>query len=758
MNALSNPLQMAVNIIYVVFAVIILLGLLRGLRKGLYKSIADVIFVIIGAALSFVIARLVSQTFTDVNKLASLLESVKKLFSKFSVVVDFIETVQAYLAEFAGAEGAVNLIMTIPVVIICPILFSVIYILLGIILKIPKLLIERLIFGPNGGVNYKGGNRLLGGIVGGVRTLLSFAILIVPIIGFINMPGVIADAAKDAKPTEDGKTASYTEYLREIDESYLSDIKNNVALKTVYNCGGKWMFNSLSTIKAEGIKVSLTKDLCSAAKMEASASYFYGVKIEDYGEEQEKQIENIKNAINESDFMPTLVSGTLSYVSRTWLDGKSILGLEKIDVGEYYQPTFDEILGMCAQMNTETAKEDISTIATIARITIDSGLLKEIGDENGNVIEIVSGEKFMTDLVLALYDNVRTRRFIEMGSNALINYVYKLYDEVNNTTTDWCEQIDLSNVGRDEMRLEALRLASIISAVDDFTQSVVVEGDEDVTVDFQETFLQSDIGSLGRALDLMKQSVLFENSYEFILGAVLRSEAFSELGIFNEEVIQLMLDKDTNLETMLVSRQQLARLANSVGGMENASEAIKLIIKNITPEEAETIKKTLTPEALGKFGSDKSEALSKTLTSVVDSLAEAGDMSDEQLEKEAQAIDKMVTVAKASSDSDAPNIFSKGADDESKSGMTADDLVSSVMDSEIMTSSIKKATTDEDGNKVEDPYKISSGMSEEDKQSATDAINNYYEENKTAENDEEMKEDLSSLASILGIDPSELFK
>ena len=92
----AGTLQTVTTAIYIVFAVVAVLGVLRGLMKGFYKSIVDVIFVVIEAALSFLIARIISSTFTNVDKFNSLLESVKGFASKSETIVGYIEKIQEY--------------------------------------------------------------------------------------------------------------------------------------------------------------------------------------------------------------------------------------------------------------------------------------------------------------------------------------------------------------------------------------------------------------------------------------------------------------------------------------------------------------------------------------------------------------------------------------------------------------------------------------------------------------------------------------
>jgi hypothetical protein len=87
--------------------------------------------------------------------------------------------------------------------------------------------------------------------------------------------------------------------------------------------------------------------------------------------------------------------------------------------------------------------------------------------------------------------------------------------------------------------------------------------------------------------------------------------------------------------------------------------------------------------------------------------------------------------------------------------MTASELVGTVMDSTIVSNAIESASKDEDGNLIEDPYKISNKLTDSDKSSAKDAIENYYAQNASPDgNNEELVNKLGSLANIFGIDVS----
>jgi hypothetical protein len=122
------------------------------------------------------------------------------------------------------------------------------------------------------------------------------------------------------------------------------------------------------------------------------------------------------------------------------------------------------------------------------------------------------------------------------------------------------------------------------------------------------------------------------------------------------------------------------------------------------------------------------------------------------LSGEIEAVDKIVSTVQAATDGDkSSNLFSNGEDDSSRSGLTADELVDTVVNSTIVSSAINSSSKDEEGNTDENSYGISDKLTEADKDSAKTAIEQYYQNNATEGEDAELKETLDSLASIFGV-------
>ena len=173
------------------------------------------------------------------------------------------------------------------------------------------------------------------------------------------------------------------------------------------------------------------------------------------------------------------------------------------------------------------------------------------------------------------------------------------------------------------------------------------------------------------------------------------------------------------------------------------------------------MKSVITTDTLEDFGMSSEEAstMSNTINSVIDGISSStANMSEEQIEKEVEAITTVVGVMQdiTSGDINADNIF--GSEGDSVTGMTADELVDTIVSSEIISNAVIGASKGGNNETVEDPYGIGNSLSEEDKTVAEDAIKNYYENNSTGgAEDEALKNKLDAVANILGMDSSAWF-
>ena len=753
--------------------VLFLFGFLRGLRKGFYKSLMDLGFVALCLIASIMIAKGITNTLTDIAGLTDILMSVKDSVPDLAPTVD---SALEMIEQFGDNPEMINVLLALPAALITPVLFIPIYIILGILIKIPKLIIERIVVGKNGGPSYRGGNRLLGGLVGGVRNALFIVVILVPIVGYaflagdvvktidsVSLDGSAVGVNTEAEKNEGGTVLLGAETSATIGMADIGQILDNPAMKGIYNFGGKLVFNSLTTKTVEGVKVDASKEVNTFAELYANFAPFMTEAPENYGDAQKQGINNIKVMLNDSEFLTFVVSEGLSFVAEKWKNGEDAFGIEKIEVGEDLQPLFDGILETLSTTNSENIKGDIETISNLISTCIDDGVFEELGKEEPDFMGLIQKETFITNLLLEIYKNERTRPIIGYAMDMVVDL---LSDSLATEGSDIPkpDSVNMNNISEIDIRNDAKIISSVVGKFLAFMESTENLDSSDPNA----FILNADLGALGSAIDSLRESALLGNTCEYLIKVMLNSDMVKDLGFVNDDLVAKLSDKSFKIENTLVSAQKLAVMALNFSGdgitEENFEDAIKFMVSEMTPETAETIKSAISEDTLKDFGisEEQAGAVSSTIGSIVDSMANAtGDMTEEEIKKETEAISTLVNtvMGAVSSDSgseDISNIF--GGEEDSKTGITAESFVDTVVSSQVISSAIVGATKDENGEKVEDPYGFADTLTEDDKAIAEDTIKEYFDNNKSGdETDEALKETLGAVAGILGMDPSAWF-
>ena len=762
--------------IYATLICTVIGGVLLGMRRGLYKSLLDLGVTIFSIIISFFASKWISKSLLDEGKIIEFFDWIMQQ------APDMVETLTPIKETFIGLSNdtnALGMAVVFPVVLLIPLIFLIVYSLISLVLKLPKAIIARTVFGKNSGETYHGGSRIFGAAVGLVAKVLSFVVTVVPIIGYVvlvsntmldvgeastkEIPSsiTIVETMSSNESSDDLEQEPEIQPAQTMEESissmgesclqarndYITPIAENPIFKVVYTCGGEWFFKSLSSANVEGEKVSLTDEINVLSGVYAEMVTLLKVPSAEYGEVQMTAIDNMAEILGNAKVAPTIISGFLSYSSNAWLNGEKVFGAEKVIVGDYYEPTLDKILTICSQTTNDTIKEDLHTIGNVVNICIEQGAFVEIS--NGTPINIPKNEEFMGKLYIELYENGRTRPLVGDMINAFKNYIYRVYNDVNGTSIPYPEQLDINALTRGDVYVEGKLTASILNDFSNFY----------ATVDMNETdntkfLIQADVRSLGKALDKIERSILFGDSYLFIMPAILRSEGAAQFAFMTPEFAEAMINRKTSMESVLVARQQIAIILSATKN-DGREDAIKYILENIDVDSAAVIKETLTSDVLLQFGMNnvESEAMSSTLNSIVDEIAaNESDYSEEQLNAEMEAISMIVNTVKGATSEEEDNLFATEEGDYSKSDLTAEQFVETIVESEIVASAIINSSKDEEGELIDDPYKISSGMSASDKESVTNALESYYENNKTEPaEDKELEKKLNAIANILGV-------
>lgn len=724
--------------ILVAFIAIAALGFLLGFKKGTFKSLTDLVFLALNVFISVLVATAVAKNVVTVDTLAQYFPEVAPSIGLDDTIIN---QVNGYLSSPELYSTAVALVLALATIIVLPIVFMVTFILLGIILFIIKLIVNSVIVPSTKGIGLKLG----GGLIGAVVKAAALAVLIMPIVGYANYASDTIDMLK----SENTQVESVAEIEQMVDEATETPV-----FKAVYSFGGKKLFDTLTTIKVNDIRISLTHETETAINLYKESDNFIGVPINEYGDKQIDSIERIEEIILDADFVPALLSNVLAYVANEWNNGNAVLGYEKPVIGTELQEALDSTITVLAQTTPSSFKQDLCTVAEIAKYAIEDGVVYALTSEDGDIMHVLENTNVISDILVELHRNERTRPILPAITNGVVNYLYSIYDEVNGTTTEQHHMVDINGLTESVVQNEGAIISNVIVELDTFMISIK-EYSGRSTIDIVKF---GDFAALGRAFNGIKRSYLFCDTYEFILRTVLESKGCCELGILDEQFIKNAILHDSDMEMMLVSRQKIALLVLSMykGEELDYNDAIEALLMNITSVDADSVKNLLTEESLKAIGvkGEHVHTISGLLTSMIDTIKdESIEISSENLSKEAESASKIIQAVDSALENSAKdkNVFVSSDDKETTSQMTAGEFISTTLESEFVSSMIVIATKDESGNEVEDPYNVREHLSENDISELENALGEEYAK---TEDDESKKEKLDAIAHIFGVDIS----
>lgn len=718
------------------FALAALLGFIRGIFKGTFRSLTDIAFILLNALTSALISKGIMKLIFKPSTIYSALLKVNEKIA-FEPLDSFIETIEPYMEEGAFlAEAELGYILALPAVIVTPLLFMVVFFLMGFIFKIIKLIVQKLLIPKT----RNAGLRFLGAILGAVRSALALAIFLVPIIGYATF-GLNTLHTMEAELDNEG----LTETLEEIAD--YEGIVTDGAFGAVSKCGGKWFFETLSTTKVHDSRISLVKETENG--IEIYKSILPLMEIES-GNITEKEIADINNAIDKiegSEYLPGVLSSVMSQVSSELYENGKLFEFELPHFGKSLDPVVKKLLEVWATTDRDGVVADLRTYVNVFSSVVDHGLFEELSSEDGDLFDVLEEGEFYSDILICFYVNERTRPVVPTIANAIQSYLYEVYEEVNGFPYGDGEAVNVDEHKINEVTLtaEGQRISIAIKDIHIFVKTI--EGIEYV----DDIVKKGDFVALGSGLNQIRDSIFFGNSYRFLLDALLHSETCHNLGIFDSNFIESATKPNADMAELLLSRQHVAMLTMAMWDGDKAAQedALKVLIEKVAQEDSDALKELVAAENLEKYGvkGEKGETISAVVSTLVTTLHEHEYESEEEKHIEAEKTAHILTVinsAHAKTDG-ATDVFDDGTGN-SKSGETAEQFIAEVLDSKVATEMIEAATKEVDST---DPYNVQGHLSANDVAMLEDALSTHYNDSSSTLDD---KQTIKNIADIFGID------
>lgn len=774
-------------IVTVAFLACLVVGFLRGFFKGTVKSVIDTFLGVLALALAFPITRIIMGALVNSEVLSFIAGKIMETLP--DKVSTYVQAIEGYLSNPESGtlvKEALELVSALPTIFIAPLIFIAVFAILALVLFGMGFFIKLFINIKD----QKIGGRIFGGLLGAFTYVIVITAFIIPVNGYINMvndtashalevvesnisvdnnssskeeqkDGItsISDRKNGDKSEDESKDENETKFdlspvipsLEAVIE-YTSCVKESPILSFIQSFGGKKIFNSLTTVKTSSAEICLDKELNGLIDICDVALKFANSDPDDYGEVQAEATRQANEIISSSDYIPELLSRVISFVAGEFYEGRDIFGLEKPNLGEDFNPALDGILRVLKDTDASDLKNDFGTLSNITSEALENGMVEKLTSSEFNVYSIVEDKDVFETIFVELYNNTRTRNIIPYVTCYITEYVYALYDDINDTSTE-VPSFDYTNYNAERMHLEAAYVTATIKDVKTFIDSIDYEDDE---FDPKQIIMEGDFAALGRGLENMRDSIFTDRIFQITIYAILHSEFAEQLAIVDEELVKRANDKNADIEGMLVARQNIMKLAISIQEIENREETnllIDSVIESLLKEDSSALNAIISKDNLQLMGMSEKQA--ESIQGIVSSMVNGAsgfifNTSEEKNDEIKKTEEIIYAIANTVLDENRKHHHMFEQDDGvgSTTEMTAQNFVESIIDSKLTSSMIQNAISGQDGQEIIDPYRLHGEISGEDMEQIKNALNNSYANEDATEED---KQTLEALASIFGV-------
>lgn len=374
-----------------ILGLFVIITALIGLGRGLKKTLGSLVVTIISVIVVLLLMMLVVKPF--VLDSGIITDAATGLLAD-SDLSDILE-----MPSVSDALGYYIYMLLAPFAFI--VLFIAVRILLGIIMLIVRRFIPIL-------NNIPGVAKRLGGLgVGALNGFIWCLILFMPLLGTVNVVNTVLttmDVPAAEETVEAGNvTMLSSEQTSEMDEitQYISPLVESGAGRVLLSCGGELLYDSVAGADYYGERVTLSNE----AKVIISTVN----DISAVGEDDNMAVvavDAVVNAIGGSPIIKNLAAELVSGAAKAWNKGETFMGVEKISLGEMFDPTMDVVLGILETESRETIYEDLQAVSGFIHAVDDHGMLDQSG-EGDSMIDAFGEAGMFTDLLAPIENNDR---------------------------------------------------------------------------------------------------------------------------------------------------------------------------------------------------------------------------------------------------------------------------------------------------------------------------------------------------------------
>lgn len=621
-------------------------------------------------------------------------------------------------------------------------------------------------------------DRLIGA---GIKLVTSFFVAIVCFLpvacflttigdGIVEVEKAMADSKAEFVISKESQTINDTdgnsidvsklnsESLGKLYDAFAKPVVSNPIIAMSANPLSRSLYSNLTQITVKDTKCFLDEEIGNIFSLVADMTYLF-VEPESYGEPQKEAVNSIIDYVSNSEFKCAIASDVLRGLGDSWKRGESFMGISKPDA-ESAEIIVTPLIDILSKSTPEAVVNDLETVGDILILIIDYDLPPTIMNsldtkDTQPLIDQVANGDFIGELYCELYGNEDYKVMIEPVVTVFFRSLLSSFG-VDENTIGVAETPE--NLTREDLMNEGKLSAQMIKDGLKFIESIP---DGESSSDPLLLIAALDMNSLGALYDNAESSRFIGEGFHHTIIAILGSPTFDNIRPICDILVNHIEKGDIDVTKLLISTQQLSSIlvnyqsGNGSTDMIGLSKSLSTLIASVDKDTAAIISEMLNSGAFGAnllMGGDNK--VSAMLSNVIDAIAGMEDLSEEQLQKEAKAIDYMMKIANTATNiesaEDLKSVFEAEEDN-------AAELVETMLTSEISVTAINAIAYDENGNLNEDALELSESLKEEDKEQVVDSIESYYKENATEENREAIKKNINAIASIFGTDLTDRF-
>ena len=300
---------------------------------------------------------------------------------------------------------AYDLLIGLPVAILSPVFFTLIFFIAAIVLWLVAVIIG-FFAGP------KHGLRLLGGVIGAVQGAVITVAIMVPLCGLLTNAVSAIDTIEEEK--DDRYNVAAVDQLSGYKEQILS-LTDAPIYQLVDKYAGTPICNSLMRYKVGDKEVNVKDETDNVAALYAHSFPLIGTNVKAYTQDQIDAMDKLVNDIDKSELFPRLIAAVLNAAGNAWNNGDAFLSIEAPAVSDEFDEVMKELYKVLAntsaypKSDAPDAKTEVAanfdTLVRLMDVFDNHGIFPIIDDGDAMKNKLSNDPTLIPDIRFALKSN-----------------------------------------------------------------------------------------------------------------------------------------------------------------------------------------------------------------------------------------------------------------------------------------------------------------------------------------------------------------